>query len=83
MTKTLGEHLFFQSAGRTWDLLTWNDSKNNKLVQRQCPWQWLKADVSEAGGRTEACQTHSTDGNKGWICAPAQMLQLLLPYGTA
>jgi len=26
----LGNHLFFQSAGMTWDLLTWNSSKNKK-----------------------------------------------------
>lgn len=29
-----GECLFFfQSAGRTWDLLTWNSSKTKKQVQ--------------------------------------------------
>lgn len=26
----LRDHLFFQSAGRTWDLLTWNSSENKK-----------------------------------------------------
>lgn len=75
----LGDHLFFQSTGKTWDLLTWNSSKNEKQVQRQCPWQQLKADVS---GKGEARTQHTPVSlpepqhhrQQGWIWALSQML---------
>lgn len=73
------DHLFFQSAGRTWDLLTWNSSKNEKQVQWQCPWQQLKADVS---GKGEARSQYTPESlpepqrhrRQGWIWASSQML---------
>lgn len=39
----LGDHLFFQSAGETWDLLTWNSSKNKKTRQMTAPLAAVKS----------------------------------------
>lgn len=70
---------FFQSAGRTWDLLTWNSSETEKQVQWQCLWQRLKADVL---GKGEAGSQHAPvrlpeprhRWQQGQIWAPSQML---------
>lgn len=75
----LGDHVFFQSTGRIWDLLTWNSSKSEKQVQWQCPWQRLKADVFGGGGGQEPAHTTGLPEPQhrrqhGLFWAPSQML---------
>lgn len=54
----LGDHLFFQSAGRTWDLLTWNSSKNKKTRPMTAP---LAAVKSWCLAKGEARSQHSQE----------------------
>lgn len=53
----LRDHLFFQSAGRTWDLLTWNSSENKKTRPMTVPLAAVKSWCFREGGDQESAHT--------------------------